>query len=123
MTVLPFVAAESNRAEDAIAPRVDAVLSDLRSQVLALVSSELGGAGCREDFERSLAAVSNEANCLVLRLAIESLDAADEQLISDGQVYHCDPQTPTTMMSSFGLVPYERRRYPASRLRLDCSGG
>ena len=70
-----------------------------------------GGAGCREDFERSLPAVSNEANCSVLRLAIESLDAADEQLISDGHVYHCGPQTPTTMMSSFGLVPYERRRY------------
>ena len=111
MTVLTFVAAESNRAEDPIAPKVDAFLSELRSQVLALVSSELGGAGCREDFERSLPAVSNEANCSVLRLAIESLDAADEQLISDGHVYHCGPQTPTTMMSSFGLVPYERRRY------------
>ncbi len=72
---------------------------------------ETGRAGCREDFERSLAAVSNEANCSVLRLVIEWLDAADEQLISDGQVYHCGPRTPTTMMSSFGLVPYERRRY------------
>ncbi len=111
MTVLPFAAAESNHSEDASAPKVDAILSDLRSQVLALVSSELGGAGCWEDFERSLAAVSNEANCSVLRLAIESLDAAGEQLISDGQVYHCGPRTPTTMMTSFGLVPYERSRY------------
>ena len=130
MTVLPFSCAQSSTSisggspaasclasEESLRGALSSVLASALEPVATAVLSKLHGQDTAEECERRISAALSEAGCGLVRVALEAGDVAAEQLVVDGRPYYCAGKQRSRVMSSFGLVEYERNRY--RRLKCD----
>ena len=111
MCILPISSAKSTGPSPSLVARTDAVLSQLREEVLSSPLPSSADGVSPESFEKQLSAALNRAGCSLLGAVIEELDESRDRLVQDGSIYHCSGQSRGKIMSSFGEVPYERSRY------------
>ena len=124
MTVLPFSCVQSSTSfaggaptasflasEESLRGDLSSALASALEPVAAAVLSKLHGQDTAEECERRISAALSEAGCGLLRVALEAGDVAAEQLVVDGRPYYFAGKQRSRVMSSFGLVEYERNRY------------
>ena len=111
MRILPISSTESTGPSRSLVARMDAVLSQLRAEVLSSPLPSLAEGVSPESYEKQLSATLNRAGRSLLGAVIEELDERRDRLVQDGSIYHCSGQSRRKIMSSFGEVHYERSRY------------
>ena len=124
MTVLPFSCVQSSTSfaggaptasflasEESLRGDLSSALASALEPVAAAVLSKLHGQDTAEECERRISAALSEAGCGLVRVALEAGDVAAEQLVVDGRPYYFAGKQRSSVMSSFGLVEYERNRY------------
>ena len=116
MRILPISSAKSTGPSPSLVERTDAVLAQLRAEVLSSPLPSSADEVSAESFEKQLSAALNRAGCSLLGAVIEELDECRDRLVVDGSIYHCTGPSPGKILSSFGEVAYERSRYR----RRDC---
>ena len=116
MRNLPISPAKSSGSNPSLVARADAVLAQLRADVLSSPLPSTADEVSPESFEKQLSAALNRAGCSLLGAVIEELDECRDRLVVDGSIYHCSGRSSGKILSSFGEVAYERSRYR----RRDC---
>ena len=111
MRILPISSAKSTGASASLVARTDAVLKQLRAEVLSSPLPSSADGVSPASFEKQLSAALNRAGCALLGAVIEELDECRDRLVQDEMIYHCSGQSRGKIMSSFGEVHYERSRY------------
>ena len=111
MRILPISSAKSTVPSPSLVARTDAVLAQLRAEVLSSPLPSSADGVSPESVERQLSAALNRAGCSLLGAVIEELDERRDRLVVDGSIYPCSGPSRGKIMSSFGEVSYERSQY------------
>ena len=104
-------AASSLASEESLRTDLSGVLALAFEPVAAAMLAKLRGEETAEECERQISAALSEAGCGIVRAALDAGDPAAEQLALDDRPYYCAGKQRSRVMSSFGLVEYERNRY------------
>ena len=111
MSILPISSATSTGASPSLVARMDAVLSEFRSEVLSSPLPSPAVGVCPESFEKQLRAGLNRVGCSLLGAVMEELDESRDRLVLDGSIYSCAGRSRGKIPSSFGEVSHERSQY------------
>ena len=84
MRILPISSAKSTGPSPSLVERTDAVLAQLRAEVLSSPLPSSADEVSAESFEKQLSAALNRAGCSLLGAVIKELDECRDRLVVDG---------------------------------------